>query len=714
MLQLFPPRVVLPISECSSEVVLQGLVPGANATVWVSGAVVAHGPITAPVQSFTLSRKLVAGEEVRCKQDFATEGSDFSPESVKVLRGPVSPSELNPLNTVSHLYECGLASGSMALFLARQWSCGRAELYGGLHNLPDGNARFVLSSKISSGEVFQVEQTACGVTSTPTQLPVPDPLPLIGQLKISPPTIVGPLVDCLSQIGVKDVLEGANVVIHRGSGDEFALFDRSESRLNLVDPLHFPESLTASQEFPQCEVVSDESQPPIPVEQFLPVPALLGPICHRDRTVRIVGLLPNATVMLLSDGHDFAYGTAWDTVCDFHVPDLTGIHQLSVKQGLCAPIKWSSPSNEEPVTPTPVFGDLFLELGKAFECGRLIHVTGCAPGVIVYVQSKFWGGPIGWAYCEADQVDIPLAVPLKKGDFIKATSKLCGDHYESDEVEVEPLPPVKVPHVAEPVHDCGGSVRVLDVVPGATVEVYVNGTFAGSTRAVFPEVNVPLKQPLKEGDQVSARQMICAMITGRGEPVRYHEDHDVTLKPFQSGHLSERLCQLTGGSDPEPGHAHLNDTTIWKLYGTDLGINFEHAGRLYIFFGDEGIDDSESQTRDDDPIFYTTDWKVEPAGFRMNVVAAPKSDRFLPLTINGQSPLKNFEVPTGGFSHNGKFYLFISRRGAPDNAAMKLSYLVSASNPLSGFDVVYPVDEQPGWHGGPATGRDEPQPVEVH
>jgi len=61
-----------------------------------------------------------------------------------------------------------------------------------------------------------------------------------------------------------------------------------------------------------------------------------------------------------------------------------------------------------------------------------------------------------------------------------------------------------------------------------------------------------------------------------------------------------RIGQLTGTTDldrPEPGRRWpllvdaeqqplLTDTGRWGAIGLDLGSNTEHAGRLYIFFGD--------------------------------------------------------------------------------------------------------------------------------
>lgn len=97
MTEILPPRVVLPLSECSTEVRLLGLVPGTKIRVTANGHSVAQGTASGEDQRFPLTRALQAGEVVRAKQDFPTEGSDFTPDGVKVLRKPTGPSELSPV-----------------------------------------------------------------------------------------------------------------------------------------------------------------------------------------------------------------------------------------------------------------------------------------------------------------------------------------------------------------------------------------------------------------------------------------------------------------------------------------------------------------------------------------------------------------------------------------------------------------------------------------
>jgi hypothetical protein len=692
--QLIPPRVALPLSECSSHVRLQGLVPGTDVTVMADGQAIVYERATQSDQTFQISGQLIAGQTVVAKQDFATEGSDFTPDGVKVLRGPANPSEVSAVDLVSHLYAC-----ASCLWLDGAFPGATVDVRVGTPGSQsvtsaDGNAYVSLSSPVGSGEFIQVQQAACGFAGPTTQLPAPDPTPVDSFRRVLAPQVSEPLRECQQQLTVEKVVEGATVTIHREGGDEFACVTSTSSRLNLVHPLHQGEKITASQAFPGCEYSSERSQPAVEVGPAdLPPPFLHGPICNRDRAVRVSGLEPGAHVMFMSGPNEFAYGTAWDTVCDFKMPDLFGVAALSVKQGHCSPVQWSPTSNEVKVDAQPTLGDLFLKvIGPLRECGRLVHVRGCAPGITVYLISKSWGGPIGWSYATDFEVDIAVP-PLQAGDFVHAAASLCGSPYTSPEEEVVALSGrLTPPTVSDPVEDCGGAVRVLGVEPGARVDVYVNGVFAGSARTALSEANVPVAKPLADGDSISARQSLCGQTTDLGEKVPYQEDLDVDFVPFSSGHISERVCQLTGERDSEPGHAHLNNTTQWGVYGTDLGINFHHAGRHYIFFGDEGIDVSPDELRDADPVFYTTDLAAEPSGFRMQPILQAGANKFRRLAVNGFADLGNFEVPTGGFSYNNKIFLFIALRNP---APMQRSFLVSGTDPHNPFDSLFQVDSDP-------------------
>jgi len=693
--EILPPLVCLPVSECSQTIRLLGLVPGAQVHVFANGRPVVDDKAKTCDQTFDIDPPagFNAGEIVKARQDFPTETSDLSPDDVQVLASPSGPGDLRAIGLVSTLYLCGQALWLDGAFPGAKVEVTSSGVVKGSALSPDGNARIELNSRISAGETLAVRQTACGLSSGGQFLPKPDTPPVDGRRQLTAPTVGEPLFDCQFQLPISGVVDGATVTIHRAKGDEVAVFDLSSLTVNLVSPLRLGEKVSVFQALPGCEFTSPRSDPPAVVQfENPPAPFLNGPICKRDRSVKVSGLISGATVMFLhGQGQEFAYGTAWAEECDFPMPDLSDISTLSIKQRLCAD-KWSNVSNTVTLDRDPPLGDLFLKLETPLvECGRRVHVRGCAPGVKVFLHSKHWGGQIGWAQATDYETDVDALLPLVKGDAeVWVTAKLCGEDYESPHEDVGPLRMRDgLPDVVTPVHDCGGFVHVHNVIPGASVEVYVNSKFAGRTRTAFKEANVPVDTLLQDGDLIKARQSICEFTSEFCPEECYVEADDMDISAWPSGIFSERICQMTGRWDPVAGHAHLNDTSQWGVFGTDLGINFEHGGTLYIYFGDEGIDDSSNDTRDADPIFFTNEMQVGPAGFHIHPILQSGSNVFRRLEVLGQAPLGNFEVPTGGFSFNGQHHVFVSRRNPKE---MQRSLLAKAANPRNGFNFLYWVD----------------------
>jgi Domain of unknown function (DUF4185) len=166
---------------------------------------------------------------------------------------------------------------------------------------------------------------------------------------------------------------------------------------------------------------------------------------------------------------------------------------------------------------------------------------------------------------------------------------------------------------------------------------------------------------------------------------------------------TQRICQLTGGGDPE-GKPHPNDTTRFGLLGTDLGSSFDQfvngEHRTYFFFGDTHTNEGD---QDGDAIAYTTDDQPEPEGLHLQFIMG--DNQWRRLVIPGIS-LGNFEVPTGGFSHAGRIYVFattgILRTGGW--VYMENSVLASTTDAHNNFDLAYYVSHRDDNVDTPATG----------
>src|SRR5260370_29059739 len=115
-----------------------------------------------------------------------------------------------------------------------------------------------------------------------------------------------------------------------------------------------------------------------------------------------------------------------------------------------------------------------------------------------------------------------------------------------------------------------------------------------------------------------------------------------------------KLYQLTGECDRERNQLTLSRTASrFGVSGTDLGSNSEPNGRIYFLFGDTG-------PHAEDSIGYTTDTDPETGIHLQFVTQAGNSQQYLPPTTIPPISLGAFEVPAGGFSANGKMYVFFT------------------------------------------------------
>lgn len=115
-----------------------------------------------------------------------------------------------------------------------------------------------------------------------------------------------------------------------------------------------------------------------------------------------------------------------------------------------------------------------------------------------------------------------------------------------------------------------------------------------------------------------------------------------------------KVCQLTGEWDRQRGTpAHNRTESRFGVVGTDLGVSFEHDGRLWFLFGDTWPDPDGG-----DSAAWTTDRSPEPG---ITLHFASSGGRFTRprVTTPGGRRVSTrfFEVPVAGFSANGHMYV---------------------------------------------------------
>jgi len=349
-------------------------------------------------------------------------------------------------------------------------------------------------------------------------------------------------------------------------------------------------------------------------------------------------------------------------------------------------------------------------------------------------------GPIDAGAGEAVIATISFSAPsvvFPSQDIFQATAVMIGDAWSR---------PVQFPLTASVMHV---TVEILTpsvrIIQGQKATLKVLLTSQGPDTTVdFFSVSAPagvlmeqISIGLARGDSVTRELTLFAQpdaLLGRGElqgveftafngVQRGDIDHKVFVEVLPLVHpppvdsdprfvalvagTTRRICQLTGGGDPS-GLDHVNDTTQFALLGTDLGTSFDHfqdgEWRTYFFFGDTWFGDTLFDHGDTagDAIAYTRDPDPEPAGGPqgLHLEFIMGDNQWRRLVIPGIS-LEGFEVPSGGFSHAGRLFVFattdhehidVPRTDGID--VMLSSVLASAPDAHQDFSLEYFVEKK--------------------
>ncbi len=483
----------------------------------------AQGVASGPDQIFLLNpgASLVAGQQVSATQTVGLDVSIPSPETVGVQ---AKPPTIGGVAFVSNLNQCGRCLWIEGLVpgadIEVRASGGPILANGSSY---DGVARVYLNPPLAVGMTVEAQQTACGTAGAVTTGP---PVDALGEQRTLPtPVVESPLRECQHTVTVSNIVHGATVTLMRSGGPNLSgCFDLSSLYFWVNPPLALGETVTARQELPDCKIKSSDAAPVI-VQDNTPVPpaGVKPPLCAGSTTVTVTGLSLGNRVRIQQDGVDIGEAEApVNGDFDFLVPPLTGGTMISAIQEMCG--EWSGPGAAVLVDaapsslPTPKVQD------PLFECAAVVRVTNLHPGARVYVFSTFLGAPIGEKQVYTTEADVPVAPLLIKGDRIFAVQKGCGlVSSKSAEVEVRALEELPPPKVAKPLYSCESVVRVDGVVPGARVDVYVNGLFRGTQNTGGTTAFVPVSGMLNVGDSVTARQRLCNLVSTFSQPVIVEE-----------------------------------------------------------------------------------------------------------------------------------------------------------------------------------------------
>lgn len=146
---------------------------------------------------------------------------------------------------------------------------------------------------------------------------------------------------------------------------------------------------------------------------------------------------------------------------------------------------------------------------------------------------------------------------------------------------------------------------------------------------------------------------------------------------------TQKICQVTGDFDRERRQFTKNMTeSRFGVRGTDLGFSFDHQGKTFFLFGDT---EGRPKFAGADSIAFSTDTFPDQC-LNLNFVA-DQDGAFLSPHVPGVS-LGYFEVPSSGFSANGKMYVFFMT-DHPKFESPGRSVLARSDNDAGSFTTVY-------------------------
>ena len=249
----------------------------------------------------------------------------------------------------------------------------------------------------------------------------------------------------------------------------------------------------------------------------LPAPKVIGDLalCQGTTSITIGNLVGGATVRIFVDDEEIGIaGAPFASQFAFPVPPIDGA-TVTAQQSLCK--HWSPLSKPATVVegehdlPTPIIPE------PLYECGGAVRVEG-VKRVWVTVHSELLNAPIGEAFAGgSSHVDVKVSPLLIAGDHISATIKACGDESQrSEPVTVEEHPAVHSPQIVHYVIAHSTAVKVDHIIPGAFVEIFVDGFWRGGSYATTETATIPILSELVVDQLVAARQRICDRVSDLG------------------------------------------------------------------------------------------------------------------------------------------------------------------------------------------------------
>jgi hypothetical protein len=506
-MNILPPRVAGPLSECNRSVVVTNAIPGSNVTIVVTrgGQDRSVGKGTAVNSKATIpldpNEELVAGDLVNANQQLGADASGNSTDGPSVQQ---SVADFHNLQVLSHLYRCsrgmilgGMRPGTAVQILESGTIIGSAESVDGSAavNIPNGLPP-------ASAAPLIARQLICpkppppnpGLWAEDTPLPAVLPLRFSGGQTMPAPFVAEGLTACSRAVHVFALEPGAEIVLEgtdRGWWSWLGPSDQGSAWMPLPVPLKEGENVTARHEVaPTCEIKFERKALVVGKARQLDQPSLAQVPCNLTPTIRATGLKPESDVefSVTTNGTEAIYRTvATETDGFLPAPPMADGSVVKVRQGECdlwSP--WSATETAHGLTQAPAKPRISKHV---FSCQDAIPIEGLSvkAGYVVVMTDNH--GEVARVPVSDSSMLVDVAPSFSAPDNVYVEHHVCGFVARSDPQAVRSAPDVSGGSIRGPIYDGDGSLTVDGVTAGARIEILdaTNGSEIIGARAPFDD-----------------------------------------------------------------------------------------------------------------------------------------------------------------------------------------------------------------------------------
>jgi len=549
-MNLLPPRVLGPLSECSRSVIVSNVTPGATVTLFVN-----RGGMIRRVgkQLFTNSRgivpldpaeELVARDLVDASQELAP---DESPRSTDGPEVQISVLQFDAVQVLSHLHQCsrgfflgGMRPGTKLQILQGATVIGTGEALDGTAAIacPDG-------LPVPAPASLTARQLICPKPPPPppaigylhdSPLPPILPFPFRAGQTLPAPAILQGLTACSRSVQIGGIQPGADVFLESRNGGWWASLgpsDHTSAWLPLPVKLREGEEVTIRQEVAiRCEVKFEKKTLKVGPKQTLGKPGLAQIDCNTTPSIDAIGLKPEADVefSVVFEGVETTYRTtATESLGSLPAPPMPAKATVKVRQGECELWSdWSDPRTANPLTVPPQQPRISRKL---FSCQDAIPVENVFPlnGYLRVMSKKH--GELNKVPVTGNTPVLSVAPSLSVPDDIWIEHHVCAFKASSEARPVNPRSDVVAGTIRAPLFDGDTEVILTHAVAGARIELWeeTKNQLLQSARTPFADTNF-IDAKFGNFGQLRAGWKIFAKTLHCGNFVQTHPSVPVTFK----------------------------------------------------------------------------------------------------------------------------------------------------------------------------------------